>query len=454
MNDFTNPSNCPGAANKKSMRFLLHAVGSHGDIIPIIELAKALRERGHDPLFLVHVIFEQLVRDAGIAVITYGALKDQEILRDADIVHEWRAHRVLAQVIADTTPVAYRALTEAVSAGPRPTAVIGNTVAFACHLLRETHAIPCVTIHYAPSVLRSNEAPARLSRYKISLPSAVFPIAWRALDRWFVDPLYAAPLNRQRAIIGLAPIKRVIHDWIHQADLVLGMFPELFTETPSDWPAGIQLTGFPLQQLQPLEQLTAAAEIFLTAGEAPIGFTAGTHTATAREFFDVSLAACRQLGRRGIFLTRFADQIPPLLPAEIAHFAYVPFPSLLPRLAAFVHHGGIGSTSQALLAGVPQLIRPTSFDQFDNSSRTCALGVAKEVLAHKYVPNTVATTLNALTQSATIRSNCINLSQRLMQSDGVYNACEAILNAPFCHDDSQHQFNLFELPKSQLVYRD
>src|SRR6202012_1799180 len=54
--------------------------------------------------------------------------------------------------------------------------------------------------------------------------------------------------------------------------------------------------------------------------------------------------------------------------------AYVPLRALLPRCAALVHHGGIGTTAEALRAGVPQVIVPLAFDQFDNAARVRALG--------------------------------------------------------------------------------
>ena len=48
---------------------------------------------------------------------------------------------------------------------------------------------------------------------------------------------------------------------------------------------------------------------------------------------------------------------------------YVPLRALLPRCAALVHHGGIGTTAEALRAGVPQVIVPLAYDQFDNAAR-------------------------------------------------------------------------------------
>jgi rhamnosyltransferase subunit B len=72
-------------------------------------------------------------------------------------------------------------------------------------------------------------------------------------------------------------------------------------------------------------------------------------------------------------LSRLDGQLPPL-PESIAHAAYLPLDVLLPRVSAFVHHGGIGTAALALRAGVPQVMLPTFSNQYDNARRVAALG--------------------------------------------------------------------------------
>ena len=76
-----------------------------------------------------------------------------------------------------------------------------------------------------------------------------------------------------------------------------------------------------------------------------------------------------------MFLTQYPEQLPARLPNGVRHFNYIPFSTVLPRAAAFVHHGGIGTTAQALAAGVPQLVVPLAHDQPDNAVRIRHLGV-------------------------------------------------------------------------------
>ena len=124
----------------------------------------------------------------------------------------------------------------------------------------------------------------------------------------------------------------------------------------------------------------------------------------AADFFEQSALACQKLGRRGILLTKFDEQIPKVLPADVIHVPYAPFSQLLPRCAAIVHHGGIGTTSQALRAGIPQVIVPLAHDQPDNASRVKKLGVGSIIPCTRYQAQSAENNLRFLLDSVTIQS--------------------------------------------------
>ena len=138
---------------------------------------------------------------------------------------------------------------------------------------------------------------------------------------------------------------------------------------------------------------------FLAAGTPPIAFSPGSANREAHQFFAAAVEACERLGRRGILLTKYDDQLPAKLPESVRHFGFVPLSRLLPHTAALVHHGGIGSCAQGLAAGVPQVVRPMSFDQFDNSRRLVRLGVAEEISVRAFRGPAIAAALERLLES-------------------------------------------------------
>src|SRR5690606_30678605 len=123
---------------------------------------------------------------------------------------------------------------------------------------------------------------------------------------------------------------------------------------------------------------------FLVAGEPPIVFAPGSANVQATEFFRTAAEVCEQLGRRGVLMTKYPDQLPPDLPRSVRQFGFVPFSKLLPRAAALVHHGGIGTCAQGLAAGLRQVVMPMAYDQLDNGTRLARLGVGGVIPVEKF----------------------------------------------------------------------
>ena len=143
-----------------------------------------------------------------------------------------------------------------------------------------------------------------------------------------------------------------------------------------------------------------------------------------REFFRISAEVCRVSGRRGLFLTQYPEQLPARLPNGVRHFNYIPFSTVLPRAAAFVHHGGIGTTGQAFAAGVPQIVVPLAHDQPDNAVRVRRLGVGDFLLPKDYKTSAVLKGLDRLLRSPAVKENCIRRASDVADSRSLEQACD------------------------------
>jgi UDP:flavonoid glycosyltransferase YjiC (YdhE family) len=172
--------------------------------------------------------------------------------------------------------------------------------------------------------------------------------------------------------------------------------------------------------------LSEDLEAFLRYGSPPIVFTAGTAMAHGRRFFAESLEAAQRLGRRAILLTQYGEQLPGDLPPGVMAVDFVSLPKLLPRVAALVHHGGIGTTIQALSAGVPQLVVPMSFDQPDNAHRVEQLGVGRVLRPREYVGGRVAAVLGELLVDPRIAARCEEVARWCRAANGARVACDEI----------------------------
>ncbi|MBK6854055.1 MAG: glycosyltransferase family 1 protein [Burkholderiales bacterium] len=411
------------------MKILIVAAGSHGDVLPFISLGRELQDRGHTVRIFASGPFAPLAAEAGLQFVeVLSSAEYQRLLSDRDATDARKGMALLAQAVISTQRRCLALLER--EHEPGRTLVVGSSLAWATRLLAEMKHVPVVTVHLSPSWLRSNHRAPSIGPlgHMERAPAIVKRLIWRLMDRRFLDPLFTAPFNAIRAECGLAPVSRVFHRWIHEADLTLGLFPAWFAPVQPDWPSGLQLAGFPLYDHGDDRALPPDVQRFLDAGEPPVAFTAGTANASSHAFFDTSVRACELSGRRGLLLTQDAAQLPADLPHHVAHFGYVPFKALLPRLSCLVHHGGIGTTSQALLAGVPQLVRPMGFDQFDNARRVQALGIARQLLPRHYKPAAVAKALDALVAEPSVRFRCSELARTLAaESPGATVAADALL---------------------------
>ena len=178
-----------------------------------------------------------------------------------------------------------------------------------------------------------------------------------------------------------------------------------------------------------LRPLAPDLSSFISDGEPPIVFTPGTAMKHADRFFQASIQASMELGRRALLITRYPDQLPHRLPDGVAKATYVPFQTVLPRCAALVHHGGIGTAAQALAAGIPQLVRPMAFDQPDNAARLERLGVASSIRPDHYQAPAVARALSDLLESKVVSEKCQLYSSKIDRLSGLFATCDAIETA-------------------------
>jgi UDP:flavonoid glycosyltransferase YjiC (YdhE family) len=130
-----------------------------------------------------------------------------------------------------------------------------------------------------------------------------------------------------------------------------------------------------------------------------------------------------------VLISPFRDQVPRELPPSVHTIESIPFSHLFARAAAVVHHGGIGTSSQALLAAIPQVIMPMAFDQHDNACRLERLGVARSLSPRKFRGPAVARLLGKLLGSPSVAASCRSLSGRLQDDAPLAEACRWIEQA-------------------------
>lgn len=413
-------------------RFFLTSRGSWGDINPFLGLGCELKKRGHHVTLILNEFYRACAESLGFDFVPYAPVstyvEEQEANRELGkrepsphaIQHEERIRRWHLPELRAT----YAALAE--RADPRDSVIVARSWTLAGRLAQERLGIPLATVYISPP--ESHRLWAGLPFFNRAPPSRWFydRLCAPKIDRFF-DPQYAF-INAFRAELGLAPVQHIQSSWFESPQLALGLWPDWLYPHMAHWSPWMRLPGFILHETRADTSLSPEVESFLSAGEPPVVFAPGTfRSGGAEDFFTASIEVCRRLGRRGIFLSESRAQVPASLPESIATFSYVPLHQLLPRCAAIVHHGGIGTCARALEAGLPQLVVPLFFfDQPVNAMRLIKLGVANAVHEHEYRADKVAPMLQKLLTDARVRKTCVAQAERMARQDAPGRACDSL----------------------------
>jgi UDP:flavonoid glycosyltransferase YjiC (YdhE family) len=345
-------------------------------------IALELRRRGHSPVIATSDLHRGTVQAEGIefAPVRPGAgqLGDPGVLVRRLYHPRTGPEHLVRHLLMPHLRQSYEDLDLACQGAD---ALITHPLAFAGPLVAERRGLPWISSVLAPISLMSVIDPPlipyaswllRVRRLGIGPYRLAFGLARRAALAW------EAPLRELRAEIGLPPSDRPAQfEGQYSPLLNLALFPCLLGTRQPDWPENTVVCGFPRYdgRAQDPAALAELAE-FLAVGEPPLVFTLGSSLALdPGDFFQRAARVAERLGRRAVLVTGRPARELGVLPGPVKAFAYVPYSALFTCAAAVVHGAGVGTLSQALAAGRPQLMLPSVFDQPDNARRAARLRV-------------------------------------------------------------------------------
>ncbi|MDO8070878.1 glycosyltransferase [Janthinobacterium sp. SUN176] len=397
---------------------IIASSGTGGDMQPFIALAQGLQQRGRRVLLLVPGWQEAAAQASKLPYRTFGSAEEgQAMLGNPGLWDERKGWGVVWNGLVPHLG-AVRDIVQGLPADEACVVLCHPILVPMAALARSVRPdLRIVAAYLAPSNLCSSHdfLTAGSLRIPAWVPLAWRQALWRMIHRAMIDPVLLPGLNGARAQHGLPPEAHFFGHMLAAPDASLGLFPAWFAAPQADWPPHFAQADFTAAAMPGAVALPAELERFLGEGEPPIVFTPGTGHQHAQRYFSIALDVLRRLGRRGLFLTSHAAQVPQHLPPSVMWQAYVPFAALLPRVAAVVHHGGIGTSADAFRAGIPQLIVPFAYDQFDNGWRAKRLGVGEVLLARRLSAGRMQRQLARLLAAPEVRLACGEVARRMGQ---------------------------------------
>ncbi len=423
-------------------RIVLATFGTHGDVNPFIALAIALTQRGAQPLIAAASSYRAKIEAEGIAfhpmrpdvdeVAARLGMDQQQIARAIAARPEF----ILKDVVLPSLREAYD---DAMTVIRDADAAITNSVAYGAQLAAEKCGLPhfgvalqpfvFLSIHDPPIVATLPRGSAWIYRFAPWCTRAFFGLGKIVARRW------ARPIDALRREIGLPPAKtHPLFEGQFDGNGAIGMFSTLFGAPQPDHPPNTSIVGFAFydSEVGGTPELSGDLGEFLKGGPPPIVFTQGTSAVhDAHEFVRESLTAMRELDARAVFVL---DQQQSQCWAShatgrILITGYAPYSLLFPRALINVHHGGAGTTAQALRAGRPQLIAPYLVDQPDNAARVVRMGAGRSLALKHYRAKRVAQDLRYLMNDTQYATRAAQIGAQIAKEDGAAAAADIIVAA-------------------------
>jgi len=408
------------------MNIILAPFGSSGDVNPFVGIGARMRDRGHRVTVIASEHFAGLIEAEGLEFTAIGT--DEEYQRWVDHPDMWDPRKslpVLYGAILEAMPRVYERIAERYE--PGSTVLVAPSFNIGARVAHDKLGIPLASVILNPLLLPSVHSPAR---------SPLMPTFPRWMGRWGPKIAYrlvglkykqiiGERLDRFRRSLELPPV-RDVRTWMRSPQRIIGLWPEWLYGRQPDWPPHAETTGF--VHYDGVSTISGEKEgAWNVAGQdAPIVFTAGTAMSQGPAFFAAAAGACAISKRPGLLLTQRPEQLPESLPEGVEHVAYAPFGELLPKAAAIVHHGGIGTAARAVKAGIPQLMVPHAYDQFDNCQRFADLGLAAELTQEDLSAENLAAALDRLLGSSIIAEKCRSYAGMVRSKEGLERTCDLL----------------------------
>ncbi len=432
-------------------KILIHTLGSSGDLNPFLALGLELKTRGHEIQFALSPKFADKARALGFAAAVAGEDPDW----DSDMMRRMLAmHRIepiktlFAEGIIPTIGPAAAALEPLARDADL---FLSHTIQLAAPAVAQRTGTPWISASGATLIYETAAYPPPNMAWK-GCPAWLSRLGWRIGRGLFqdLDALAAA----EYAKLGVGPRPNIISGGTYSRRLTLGLWSPSFFPRPPDWPAWFQVGGYarwdggtpPTSFLgtlpetgrqrvsdSPAASASSSSRFGRTPSEAgrwvpTILFTLGSSVVNhPGEFWRTALAALAPTPWRGILLGAPADfPVPDALQSRVQLIPYAPYTDVFPQADAVVHQGGAGTTQAACYYGLPAVIVPRGFDQFENAAHVQREGWGLRLMPEQFTASGLRFRLERLLASKEIKARVQTLAVQMQAEPGVKRSADLV----------------------------
>lgn len=415
---------------ENSMRITICTIGTRGDVQPFVALGAGLAHAGHHVRIVITNDFIDLIDGEALEAVVLP-VSIRGFMKRAEFVAALRTQQpltIMRAILRLGLPYLERLADTYWHACQGSDAIIFSGWAVGAFDSAEKLGIPSFCAYLIPAspttafphpdLISTNQNPV-INRLSYLVEEQLL---WRSggskLNAW------------RKSALGLPPIKWPgIHREMRSRHVpILFGYSPLLVPRPHDWPEWYYVTGYWLHRTPESWHPPAALLDFLASGPRPIYVGFGSMVDDqADTLMELIVEALNQTGNRAIISPGWSGSTRRSFPDTIAVVDAVPHDWLLPQTAAAIHHGGAGTISASIHAGVPSITIPFMLDQFTWSQRIAELGLGSKPIPRAEVTvDALVKSIQSVMGNEGMRIRATVFKDQLQSENGIERAVEVI----------------------------
>jgi sterol 3beta-glucosyltransferase len=409
------------------MRIAIIAMGSRGDIQPYIALGKGLKAAGHIVRLVTHENFEKLVCLHGLEFFPVKG-NVQEFMETPEMLALLEKGNFLA-INAHASKAAQQAAIDwakgiLAACQGMELLIVGVGGLFVSLALAEKLKLPLLQAYIFPFTPTKAFPAILFPRFVSKFGGYVNRLSHHLFRQIMWQGSRLGDELARKQVLGLptAPFWGLYNSaHLQHYPILYGFSPSIIPK-PSDW-QNTCITGYWFLDEAPNWTPPAALLDFLERGSPPVYVGFGSMgSRNPEQTADLILQAIALTGERAILQSGWGGLSKADLPDTVFMVDSISHSWLFPRMAAVVHHGGAGTTSAGLRAGVPNIVIPFFGDQPFWGQRVAELGVGSEPIPRKQLTaERLAAAIHRAMTDQSMRQRAANLGAKIQAEDGIAN---------------------------------
>ena len=400
------------------MKITILTFGSRGDVQPFLPLSLGLMARGHSVNLAAPQKFKELVEGYGIQFVPLAGDPEELSRRLND--SGYNPIKLFRDIMEHAIEIGADMMRQ-VEDVCKDADLIIHTFAHAvgAHTLAREMNIPDVHIQGFPMFTPTGDYP------NVTLPDLGFRAAnhlTHALTQkitWWTSRFGYEQVRRRGGLRKRKLYFPFDNDPPRPPTPVLCAWSPSVLPPSSDWKPNVHVTGYFFFDLDHTYQPPVELQKFLLDGKAPVCVSFGSMVHRDAEKIDhIVRDALQRTGQRGIILSGWS-KVNHSSSNDLLYLEAVPHDWLLPRCTMFIHHGGAGTTSAGLRAGIPNIVIPFTADQPFWGERVQAIGAGPRPILVKNL--SVENLTNAIIDAGedVLRIHAQEIGQRIRNENGI-----------------------------------